>query len=219
MEKFIEKLYKTIIKDGIDEYKDLLENTNLEDATDIEKMKSLINNRDLYKKYFIESPYIKTQSEHFYAGYPYPVAVYVDCFKFPQGYVKDNFLEAFVLSSVLTFFYGEEIEESFWDISKQERKDLMDKDDVLKWYAECCSFVQKNPNVREVTKEEEKKFLSLLDEILKFNNAGSEFSNKIKGKLQNKKLIYFKSFGENFPVIIVAISDDEIVFFEMDFCD
>ena len=36
-EKFIEKLYKTIFKDGIDEYKDLLENTNLEDATDIEK--------------------------------------------------------------------------------------------------------------------------------------------------------------------------------------
>ena len=29
MEKSIEKLYKTIIKDGIDEYKDLLEKTNL----------------------------------------------------------------------------------------------------------------------------------------------------------------------------------------------
>lgn len=44
-EKFIEKLYKTIIKDGIDEYKDLLGNTNLEDATDKYWEKSL----DLYK--------------------------------------------------------------------------------------------------------------------------------------------------------------------------
>lgn len=33
-EKFIEKLYKTIIKDGIDEYKDLLETTDLKDVTD-----------------------------------------------------------------------------------------------------------------------------------------------------------------------------------------
>lgn len=44
-EKFIEKLYKAIIKDGIDEYKDLLGNTNLEDATDKYWEKSL----DLYK--------------------------------------------------------------------------------------------------------------------------------------------------------------------------
>ena len=44
-EKFIEKLYKTIIKDGIDEYKDLLGNTNLEDAKDKYWEKSL----DLYK--------------------------------------------------------------------------------------------------------------------------------------------------------------------------
>lgn len=40
-EKFIEKLYKAIIKDGIDEYKDLLGNTNLEDATDKYWEKSL----------------------------------------------------------------------------------------------------------------------------------------------------------------------------------
>lgn len=33
-EKFIEKLYKAIIKDGIDEYKDLLETTDLKDVTD-----------------------------------------------------------------------------------------------------------------------------------------------------------------------------------------
>lgn len=69
---------------------------------EIEKMKSLINSRDVYKKYFIESPYIKTQSEHIDVGHPYkcPVAVYVDCFKFPQGYVKDNFLEAFSLRAI-----------------------------------------------------------------------------------------------------------------------
>jgi hypothetical protein len=188
---------------------------------EIEKIKSLINNQDLYKQYFIESPYIKTQSEHFDIGHPYkhPVAIYVDCFKFSPNYLKDNFLESFVLSSVLAFFYWEGIQEKDWNISKQERKDLMDKEGVLKWYAECCNFIQKNPTVREVKKEEEKNFLSLLDSIFDCNNTDSAVSNKIKEKLRHKKLIYLKSFGENFPVTILALSDDEIVFVDMDFCD
>ena len=41
MEKFIEKLYKAIIKDGIDEYKDVLETTDLKDVTDKYWKKSL----------------------------------------------------------------------------------------------------------------------------------------------------------------------------------
>jgi len=40
-EKFIEKLYKAIIKDGIGEYKDLLETTDLQDVTDKYWEKSL----------------------------------------------------------------------------------------------------------------------------------------------------------------------------------
>lgn len=33
-EKFIESIYKTIVTDGIEEYKNLLENTNYKEATD-----------------------------------------------------------------------------------------------------------------------------------------------------------------------------------------
>lgn len=81
---------------------------------EIEKIKLLINNRDLYKKCFIESPYIKTKSEHFNVGHPYkfPIAVYVDYFKFPPEYLKNNFFEAFVLASILSFFYWEGIEDN-----------------------------------------------------------------------------------------------------------
>ncbi len=45
-EKFVENIYKTIVKDGIGEYEDLLENTSAEDATD----KYWISALELYKK-------------------------------------------------------------------------------------------------------------------------------------------------------------------------
>lgn len=192
----------------------------LKSVNEIGKIRLIINNQDLYKQYFIESPYIETETEHFYVGEPNncPVAVCVDCYKFPPDYLKRNFLEAFVLSSVLNFYYGEEIKES-WNISKQKRKELMDEDHILKWYAESCYFIQNNPTVRKVKEKEKNNFFLLLDGILKLNKTDSEVSNKIKEKLRHKKLIYLKSFGENFPVVIVALSDDEIVFVDLYFCD
>jgi len=45
-EKFVENIYNTIVKDGIGEYENLLENTSDEDATD-EYWKSVL---ELYKK-------------------------------------------------------------------------------------------------------------------------------------------------------------------------
>lgn len=45
-EKFVEKIYKTIVKDGVDEYKNLLDNTSLKNATD----KYWINALELYEE-------------------------------------------------------------------------------------------------------------------------------------------------------------------------
>lgn len=45
-EKFVEKIYKTIVEDGIGEYKNLLDNTTLKNATD----KYWINALELYEK-------------------------------------------------------------------------------------------------------------------------------------------------------------------------
>ena len=45
-EKFVEKIYKTIVEDGVDEYKNLLDNTALKNATD----KYWINALELYEK-------------------------------------------------------------------------------------------------------------------------------------------------------------------------
>ena len=45
-EKFVEKIYKTIVEDGVGEYKNLLDNTALKNATD----KYWINALELYEK-------------------------------------------------------------------------------------------------------------------------------------------------------------------------
>jgi len=45
-EKFVEKIYKTIVEDGVGEYKNLLDNTALKNTTD----KYWINALELYEK-------------------------------------------------------------------------------------------------------------------------------------------------------------------------
>lgn len=79
--------------------------------TDI--LKKIVNNYDYYRDIAVNLEWIESDSKYYDWFKKYPVEIFITVCYFPEGYVKNNFEQAYV-QSVLTYIaYAEEFEEDF----------------------------------------------------------------------------------------------------------
>lgn len=88
----------------------------------LEKLMKIINHYDVYKQIAVNLEWVDAEEKHMLLYYKYPLGFSADFYKFPKGYLKDNFENAYVQSVLMGMGDSEEWAPDFWKIPKEERE-------------------------------------------------------------------------------------------------
>lgn len=115
----------------------------------LEKLKKIVNHYEVYKQIAVNLEWADVQEKHMTLYSEYPLAFTADFYKFPKGYLKDNFEAAYVQSVLMNMGYCEEWEQDFWKIPHEERESYLTvAEDFYKGY-----MYYRNLSMKELTAE------------------------------------------------------------------
>lgn len=84
-------------------------------------LRGVLNHFDRYEQLAVQLPWIEIQEEHVDWFHKYPCGILISVFRFPEGYVENHFLSAYVRCVLSRTADAEEWDPDFWKISREER--------------------------------------------------------------------------------------------------
>ncbi|MDE6501073.1 MAG: hypothetical protein K2L10_03210 [Ruminococcus sp.] len=114
----------------------------------IDILKRIVNNYEHYKNIAVNLEWAEFSSKY-YDWYEYPYGMIVTVCDFPDGYVKNNFKQAYVQTVLCNMAYHEEWEQDFWKIPSSERLQYMKQ--ANSFYADYMTY--KEYRMKPITKD------------------------------------------------------------------
>lgn len=140
----------------------------------------------------------------------YPLVIFIDLYEFPNGYIKNNIVSAYVRAVLSSMAFYEEWDKDFWNISQSERKEALTKGESLyKPYAVIpeIHFIQRD--WKYIVKE--------IEYFASQNKIPFSEQKKYINKFENAEVIEIGSRCNDF--IYMAIKNDLMLIVECGFCN
>lgn len=96
----------------------------------LEELKSIVKDYDKFCYIAERLAWIDIEEQHERYG-TYPLGIILDMYEFPQGYIQDNFVCAYVRACLSGMAFCEEWDRNFWDIPQAERRHCLTKGRML----------------------------------------------------------------------------------------
>ena len=94
----------------------------------IDILKKIVNNYDYYRDIAVNLEFAEFNSRYYEWFKNHHVGIYVTVCDFPEGYVKNNFEQAYVQSVLCSMAYYEEWKQNFWEVPYSKRLEYMTQD-------------------------------------------------------------------------------------------
>lgn len=86
----------------------------------IDILKQIVNNYEYYKSIAVNLEWTEFNSRYYEWSKKYPVGIFIIICEFPEGYIKDNFEQAYVQTVLSNMTYSEEWVEDFRNVPSSE---------------------------------------------------------------------------------------------------
>ena len=115
----------------------------------IDILKQIVNNYECYKNIAVNLEWAEIQSSGYNWYKKYPVGIYGIICEFPEGYIKDNFEQAYVQTVLSQMAYSEEFEDDFRNIPSSELLKYMTQYE----YSYACYMSYDELRMKSVTED------------------------------------------------------------------
>lgn len=85
-------------------------------------LKKVVSDYDVFCSIAEKLEWIEIKEEHEDWFKKYPLGIFVDLFAFPEGYIQNNLVDAYVRAVLSSMAFAEQWDKDFWDMPQKERK-------------------------------------------------------------------------------------------------